>query len=900
MEPVRSIIRSVTYEFIFCQQDAESGDSDVSDHAQPEFWDNISEEELCHDIQRAQDTPLPEPPHTVKQQAMAVTHWVLYCLMFLQCLHIIGNNCLVNILILIKHIFTMLSEDSQLCAGIASIFPVTLYMVWKIVKFERDDFLKYVVCPNCSAIFEYNSIVKKTLDGTLYASTCTNIVFGSKVSKDSNNRRKRGKFKCCEKLVKEVILDNGKKLFYPIKVYCYRGITDSLATLLRRPTFEELCRQWQTRDVPNGHYADVYDGNVWKDFVKFNGEDFLAKSYHYGIMVNVDWFQPFKRRSDISIGVIYTVILNLPRNVRFKKENVILVGIIPAMNKEPSELNNFIDPLVNELKLLWKGVNFTPYGTTSVITAKVVLLCAASDIPAARKLCGFMGHAAIQGCSFCSKSFRNSSGERSLAGFDVENWQKRNRADHIKFGKRAKHAKTICEKKNIEKMSGYKFTPFLELDYFEPSKFCIVDPMHNLFLGTAKRMFSTWVDSDILSKSDLQTIGNKIKQVTIATDIGRIPCNIATNHGHFTAQEWKNWVLVYSMFVLQGVLEERYLRHWQKFVIASLHICKPCISSRSVTIAHTCFVSFCQKAEELYGPSFITPNMHLHCHLKDSIESFGSIYGFWLFSFERYNGILTSFPNNKKSVEVQLIRKFLQFGFMSDVQCKDMQLQAHFRKFVTDVSDDEPTVATLSFEVSLAQQIPIAQISTDVWGDLSCISIRHNAYTLFTMTNTLREQLKAMYSVIYGFECTDTAVGGVCKRFQCMYMNNDLYGSSNSARYNSYCMVMAKWSTEQGTISCEEATRPGKVKQYMLHSLCMNNKFVDHVIAVVEWLKLPNDSDRELHWNPITVWSTKSTNAGPSTCIPVQRIVGRCAWATQGKGSQKHHVVCPIPHSLYL
>lgn len=65
---------------------------------------------------------------------------------------------------------------------------------------------------------------------------------------------------------------------------------------------------------------------------------------HYGIMLNVDWFQPFKN-TNYSVGAIYLTILNLPRSQRFKKENIILVGLIPDMKVEPPT-NTFIEPFV--------------------------------------------------------------------------------------------------------------------------------------------------------------------------------------------------------------------------------------------------------------------------------------------------------------------------------------------------------------------------------------------------------------------------------------------------------------------------------------------------------------------------------------------------------------------------
>lgn len=40
---------------------------------------------------------------------------------------------------------------------------------------------------------------------------------------------------------------------------------------------------------------------------------------NYGIMLNVDWFQPFKH-TNYSVGAIYVTILNLPRAERFLKK----------------------------------------------------------------------------------------------------------------------------------------------------------------------------------------------------------------------------------------------------------------------------------------------------------------------------------------------------------------------------------------------------------------------------------------------------------------------------------------------------------------------------------------------------------------------------------------------------
>lgn len=77
--------------------------------------------------------------------------------------------------------------------------------------------------------------------------------------------------------------------------------------------------------------------------MSFNGVPFLSEftSIVFGLMMNIDWFQPFKNRNDYSVGVIYFVLLNLPRNIRFRSENVIVAGLIPAFKKEPHSINSF-------------------------------------------------------------------------------------------------------------------------------------------------------------------------------------------------------------------------------------------------------------------------------------------------------------------------------------------------------------------------------------------------------------------------------------------------------------------------------------------------------------------------------------------------------------------------------
>ena len=77
-----------------------------------------------------------------------------------------------------------------------------------------------------------------------------------------------------------------------------------------------------------------------------------------------------------------------------------------------------------------------------------------------------------------------------------------------------------------------------------------------------------------------------------------------------------------------------------------------------IQIADTYLCKFCVVFEGLYEEERVTPNMHFHGHLIECVKDFGSVYSFWLFSFERDNGILGNIPTNKRNIEIKIMNWF--------------------------------------------------------------------------------------------------------------------------------------------------------------------------------------------------------------------------------------------------
>ena len=122
--------------------------------------------------------------------------------------------------------------------------------------------------------------------------------------------------------------------------------------------------------------SDVYDGNLWQKLI---ASGYLNSPTSLACMLNVDWYQDFTK-TIYSSGSVYLVILNLPREIRMKEENMILLAEIPGPN-EPTTMEYYLKPLVKELKVLDKGVVLDDGRIL-----RMRLQCISCDSPATRKV----------------------------------------------------------------------------------------------------------------------------------------------------------------------------------------------------------------------------------------------------------------------------------------------------------------------------------------------------------------------------------------------------------------------------------------------------------------------------------------------------------------------------------
>ena len=82
---------------------------------------------------------------------------------------------------------------------------------------------------------------------------------------------------------------------------------------------------------------------------------------------------------------------------------------------------------------------------------------------------------------------------------------------------------------------GLRYSVLFPLPYFDPVQFTIIDPMHNLYLGSGKHAFEVWFERDLITKKDFPRLEEKIKMFTTPYNAGRLPTTIGSGYGGSTS-----------------------------------------------------------------------------------------------------------------------------------------------------------------------------------------------------------------------------------------------------------------------------------------------------------------------------------------------------------------------------
>ena len=207
--------------------------------------------------------------------------------------------------VLIKIVGTVFGAKNADVDSFLAIFPTSKHSLRTIAGIKRRcDFKKYVCC------LEHYKTYPELRHWSIYSHSKPEDFLCDHVAYPRHPHTSK-RTKCGTVLLKW--FNTGLSTFLcPVKVYptiISGWFVDTgwyIATL-------------QSVDPLNIQESTCYGRQIWwtnwKDILVINSLPFLSQPYNLGLLLNVDWFHPFQH-SSYSVGVVYIVILNLPREAR--------------------------------------------------------------------------------------------------------------------------------------------------------------------------------------------------------------------------------------------------------------------------------------------------------------------------------------------------------------------------------------------------------------------------------------------------------------------------------------------------------------------------------------------------------------------------------------------------------
>ena len=160
----------------------------------------------------------------------------------------------------------------------------------------------YSVCPN-EKCFALHNVGEQNCNSTIFGRLCgTSLGYRRRLS---HGRQKWTAYKKFQFVAPSTWL----KKFYT---------SEEFVSLLEYPSVRS-----------DSILKDVKDGHIWQ---KFASQGFFDSKFNLALMLNVDWFRPFKR-SEYKVAAIMMTVLNLPREERYKKKWTIMAGIYVYNNR---------------------------------------------------------------------------------------------------------------------------------------------------------------------------------------------------------------------------------------------------------------------------------------------------------------------------------------------------------------------------------------------------------------------------------------------------------------------------------------------------------------------------------------------------------------------------------------
>ncbi|OAD65348.1 hypothetical protein PHYBLDRAFT_71055 [Phycomyces blakesleeanus NRRL 1555(-)] len=268
------------------------------------------------------------------------------------------------------------------------------------------------------------------------------------------------------------------------------------------------------------------------------------------------------------------------------------------------------------------------------------------------------------------------------------------------------------------------------------------------------------------------------------------------------------------------------------------------------------------------------------------INDFGLVYAFWLFSFERYNGLLKNFETNQKGgFESTMMKQFLEKAYISSyIRAFSTSLDKFIITFLHSISNSQPhlPLQSDSSAFKLPQFVKFSSNPRKLssgWESLPPATFPIKLEKMITMCKEHYNCLLEFYRHVYNSHNLFAHYSD--HHSSQIFVNNRIEKIKRISllrqEYSSGSYFQAFFLEHKGE---DISAFPGHILYLFQHILNINGKDVVHTFAFVEWYtSYASGSYQPLMTEKIELWNEPLTTLKYDCILPVHCLYSLIAVA---------------------
>lgn len=224
-------------------------------------------------------------------------------------------------------------------------------------------------------------------------------------------------------------------------------------------------------------------------------------------------------------------------------------------------------------------------------------------------------------------------------------------------------------------------TPLVELPIDTIKDFVVSDPLHLLELGAMKRLLIGWRSGNMACGSWTdKPDGGQILQMTNHMRTIRSPHEINRDarslviFAVWKGLEFRNFLCYYGLVVVRHHLTARQFNHFMILFCAVRLAYSEKHARTQVVLIRKLFDEYVKEFKALYGPQFMTINVHNLLHVADDVERFGALSTISAYPFESYLGRLKAIIRAGHNPLQQIARRLIErSNIVNDITAKTIE-----------------------------------------------------------------------------------------------------------------------------------------------------------------------------------------------------------------------------------